>query len=474
MGNSSEEFDPIDRIWRWIEDRTGLKRLVLRPQPEFSLFSAHYWLGALAVMSFVVQAVTGFLLMTNYVPLYQTLPNGANNLAWQSVNYIINKVPYGALIATMHLYGAYAMIFIAFLHLVRNYLVGAFKKPRELMWILGMGLGLITLVYGFTGYLLPMNTVSYGATSVGVQLASYFPGVIGRVIPELLKGTIFPDNTLNRFFAFHVVLLPIAFIAILGIKIGLVFEAHGAHGPIEVSPTRGPRNRKVSWYPRLIWYSIGLFMFYLASLLIVSALFPITAGQEYTGGALGANVIPDWYFVWTDIILRASFFSNAYVIDGLLFMLGAVVLLVLMPWIDRSPAAHGAQRPLMSILFMAMIAELFALNAYGYLTTSAVEISSAFDIFEIFILVPLTVVLLGLAIYRYSPAYLVNEGKLWAIRPNWRLAEFEREKTSEAEVLVSSNAIRETGVQATVSPAKDSDAEYVSKSLTDAKRENPD
>ncbi len=424
MADKSAKSDPIEYFWRWVEDRTGLRRLILKPQPEFTLFNSHYWLGALAVVAFALQAVTGFLLMMNYVPLYQTTATGANNLAWQSVNYIITKVPFGALIATMHLYGAYAMILIAFLHLVRNYFSGSFKKPRELMWLLGMGLGVITLTYGFTGYLLPMNTVSYGATSVGVQLASYFPGWIGRVIPSLLKGTTFPDSTLNRFFAFHVVLLPIAFLAILGLKIGVVFEAHGAHGPMEVSPVRGPRRRSVNWYPRLIWYSIMMSLGYLAALLVVSSIFPISAGTEYTGGQLGGNIIPDWYFVWTDIILRASFFSNQYVLDGLLFMLGIVVILVFIPWIDRSKATHPAQRPLMTLLFTAMLSELFALNTYGYLTPSAVEIGGAGDILTIFVAVPLSVLVGGLAIYRFSSAYKVNEGKLWAIRPDWRLSDY--------------------------------------------------
>jgi len=444
--SSEKASDPIDYIWRWIEDRTGLKRLILKPQPEFTLFNPHYWLGALAVIAFAFQAVTGFLLMMNYVPLYRTLPTGAENLAWESVNNIIHNVPFGSLIASMHLYGAYAMVMIAFLHLVRNFLIGGYKKPRELMWILGIILGFITLVYAFTGYLLPMNTVSYGATSVGVQLASYFPGWIGRVVPSLLKGAVFPDDTLNRFFAFHVVLLPILFILVLGAKIGLVFEAHGASGPVEVSVEKGPRNRKVNWYPRLIWYSLGLTLVYFAALLIVSALFPISAGTEYTGGSLGANILPDWYFVWTDIVLRASFFSNQYVLDGLLTMVGVILLLTLIPWVDRSPARHPAQRPLISILFIALIGELFALTVYGYLTTTALEIASAGEIFEVFVFVPLTIVLLGLVIYRFSPAYVVNKGKLWAIKPEWDYAGIKQE-VEAAEALVSTNLYRgEAGV----------------------------
>ncbi|MEM0272563.1 MAG: cytochrome bc complex cytochrome b subunit [Thermoprotei archaeon] len=440
--NEEKATDPMDYIWRWIEDRTGLKRLILKPQPEFTLFNPHYWLGALAVIAFAVQAVTGFLLMINYVPLYRTLPTGAENLAWESVNNIIHNVPYGSLVASMHLYGAYAMVIIAFVHLVRNFLVGGYKKPRELMWILGIILGFITLLYAFTGYLLPMNTVSYGATSVGVQLASYFPGWIGKVVPSILKGAVFPDDTLNRFFAFHVVLLPILFIIVLGAKIGLVFEAHGASGPVEVSVERGPRNRKVNWYPRLIWYSLVLTLFYLAALFIISAVFPISAGTEYTGGSLGANILPDWYFVWTDIVLRASFFSNQYVLDGLLTMLGVILLLALIPWVDRSPARHPAQRPLISILFVALIGELFALTVYGYLTTTALEIASASEIFEVFVFVPISIILLGLVVYRFSPAYEVNKGKLWAIKPEWNYEEIKREAEAGG-MLVPANLYRD-------------------------------
>jgi quinol-cytochrome oxidoreductase complex cytochrome b subunit len=437
--------DPIDAIWRWIEERTGLRRLVLRPQPEFTLFNPHYWLGALAVISFVVQGFTGFFLMMYYVPQYVTTPFGAQNTAWQSVNYIITKVPYGALIASMHLYGAYAMIAIAFLHLLRNYYVGAYKKPRELMWILGMILGIITLLYAFTGYLLPMNVVSYGASSVGVQLASYLPGPIGRVLPELLKGTVFPDNTLNRFFAIHVVLLPILLLLVLGAKIGLVFEAHGAHGPVEISPKRGPRSRKVNWYPRLILYSMNLALFYLAILLIISALFPISAGTEYTGGPLGANILPDWYFVWTDIVLRASFFSGKYVVDGILAMLGVIVVIILLPFIDRSPTYHAAQRPLLTILWTAMVGELFGLTAYGYLTPSAQPVSTPIDIFVVYIAVPLVVIILGLVIYRFSPAYILNSGRLWGVKPAYTYKQY-LEEVRGSEVLVKTNALDQESI----------------------------
>lgn len=437
----SSSTDPVERIWRWIEDRTGLNRLILRPQPEFVL-SSHYWLGTLAVISFVVQGLTGFFLMMYYIPEYQTTAFGANNLAWQSVNNIINKVPYGALIASMHLYGAYAMIFIAFLHLLRNYYVGSYKKPRELMWILGMLLGVITLVYAFTGYLLPMNVISYGASSVGVQLASYLPGPLGKVIPAILKGTTFPDDTLNRFFAIHVVLLPILLLAVLGAKVGLVFEAHGAHGPVEVSPKKGSRSRPLDWYPKLIFYSLNLFLVYLVALLLISVAFPINAGTEYTGGPLGANVIPDWYFVWTDVVLRASFFSGKYVIDGLLSMLVVILVITLLPFIDRSPVYHAAQRPLLTILWTAMIGELFALTTYGYLTTTVAPIASAQEIFLVYFAVPVAVFVFGLAIYRTSTAYVYNRGRFVGVKP---VPVLRTQVEGSQKILVDSNAARQSG-----------------------------
>lgn len=419
--SEQESVDVFERVWKWIENRTGLRRLILRPQPEFMLYNAHYWLGALAVVAFVFQGITGFLLMMNYVPLYVTEPNGANNVAWQSVNNIIHNVPYGSLIASMHLYGAYAMIMIAFVHLVRNYFTGSYKKPREFMWLLGMALGVITLIYGFTGYLLPMNTVSYGATSVGVQLASYFPRPLNEIIPSILKGTIFPDNTLNNFFAFHVVLLPILFLAVLGGKIGLVFEAHGIAGPVEASDKRGFRNRKIEWYPRLILYSVSMTLLYLAALIAVSALYPISAGTPYTGGSLGGTVVPDWYFMWTDIVLRLGFFSGsvANVFGGLVAMGGVVLILVLIPWIDRSPAIHPAQRPIISILFTALIGELFTLDAYGYLHPNALPIVAPLSVLRDFLFVPAAITILGAVIYRYSPAYRVNRGRYWAVNPDW-------------------------------------------------------
>ena len=151
----------LNKIWGFVEDRTAMKRWALRPQPEFS-FKPSYWTGAFVANAFIYQVVSGMLLLLYYQPSTytnatytacgQTIGTLAPSpAAWCSTFYIIHSVPMGWLLITTHLYGAYAMIFLVFVHFFRGYYMGVYKAPREFSWMVGTLLMVLTLGMGFTG-----------------------------------------------------------------------------------------------------------------------------------------------------------------------------------------------------------------------------------------------------------------------------------------------------------------------------------
>ena len=156
---TSEANDgPLVQFVKWLDSRLGLSYPLLRPVPQYSI-NPFYWIGALTVVAFVIQGVTGIILLIWYVP--------DPTVAYQSTAYVFTSVNYGRFLETVHLYGAYAMILLAFMHMMRNYFVSSHKKPREMMWVVGMLMGFVTLGFGFTGYLLPWTVISVDADQRG-------------------------------------------------------------------------------------------------------------------------------------------------------------------------------------------------------------------------------------------------------------------------------------------------------------------
>ena len=209
----------------FLEERTGWRRLkqvlLLEPLPGGSRWAAAF--GSLLLFAFVVQVVTGILLTMNYAPSVET--------AWPSVNYIQEEVPLGAFIRAVHHWGSSAMVILLLVHLVQVFVWGAYKKPRELTWMVGVLLLLCTLGLAFTGYLLPWDQKAYWATKVGLGIASTTP-VIGDGLRNLLQGGPQMGNlTLTRFFT-HARLRPARAGRSLLVVVHLyLFRLHGVTPP---------------------------------------------------------------------------------------------------------------------------------------------------------------------------------------------------------------------------------------------------
>lgn len=201
----------------WIDYRTGVKDLTKDQLTDYRVpprLNKWYSLGGLALFVFGLQLFTGILLIVYYVP--------STEEAFSSVQRIMLEIPYGWFIRTSHAAGSHLMIVIILLHMVSVVVMGSYKKPRELTWLTGVALLYLTLGIAFTGYLLPWSQLSYWATTVATSIPEPIP-LIGPLIVKLIRGgeSINPD-TLNRFFALHVVVIPALMLALVGAHFYLI------------------------------------------------------------------------------------------------------------------------------------------------------------------------------------------------------------------------------------------------------------
>jgi ubiquinol-cytochrome c reductase cytochrome b subunit len=347
------------KIADWLESRLGLRATVLRPVPEYSL-KPFYWLGALTVVAFLMQAFTGLLMLIYYVP--------TTDQAYSSTTYIIKTVPLGWLLESMHLYGSYSMILLALLHMFRGYFASVHKKPREMMWVTGMLMGLVVLGFGLTGYLLPWTVVSKSATDVSIGMLSFLPAQIGSVLTFLLAGPGSNTGELSRFFDLHIAVLPAALLALLGLKMYL-FEVHGA-----AEPSAGPKESKeVPWFPRVFLYFAMIGSVFVAVVLLASAVFPISLAAEFSPQAASGYVPqPEWYFLSLYQVLKFASFEG----QGVYYAMGGVTvilaLFILLPFIDRGTRRDAGSRPLYTTIGLILVAELATLTVWGYFTPGQV------------------------------------------------------------------------------------------------------
>ncbi len=212
------------KIYAWLDERLSLGQLYTdlldRPEPK-----GNWWntLGSATLFLFIVQAVTGILLTAYYTP--------SPDHAYDSITYIMNGVTLGWLIRGIHHWGATLMVILVFVHMLRVFVTASFKYPRELTWLIGVGLFLLTLGMGFTGYLLPWSQQSYWATTVGTQIAGTVPFIGDLILKALRGGSDLSALTLERFFSAHIWMLPAALAGLIGLHIFLVMKHGESHWP---------------------------------------------------------------------------------------------------------------------------------------------------------------------------------------------------------------------------------------------------
>ena len=357
-----EEANPdnrrLVRLAKWVSSRTGATYPLLRPVPEYSM-NPFYWLGALSVVAFIIQGVTGIIMMLYYIP--------SPTAAYSTTQYIFKSVYFGQFLETIHLYTAYAMIMLVFMHMMRGYFVSVHKKPRELMWVTGMIMGFVTLGFGFTGYLLPWTVVSKAGTDVGVGMMAALPPPLANLAIFLTVGAGGDATELLRFYDLHAVVLPAALLGLLVVKMYML-ETHGVAEPVTGSLTERLK-RTLPIFPDVTVYLLELAAIFGVGMLLVSALFPIQLAPQYTPQAAAQIAAqPDWYFLWIYQILKISVFESAGIPVALTFVAAVLGAMTLLPFIDRGDTRRLIERPKFVILGAIFIAELIVLAVWGLYT----------------------------------------------------------------------------------------------------------
>jgi len=346
------------QVFEWLDHRTGIETAIRKFLYEDIPASSgwHQVFGSVAVFLFLVQAFTGILLAFNYAPT----PGEAYN----SMHYILTEVTTGRLMHGLHHWGASMMIVVVVLHMVQVFLFGSYKKPREATWIAGVILLLLTLAYGLTGYLLPWDNKAYWGTVVVTQIAAGVP-LVGPYLSRLLGST--GDVgvvTFARFYAVHVLLLPPATALLILAHIYLV-RKHG------VAPVPGDHEQPAKkFYPRQAFLdTLAVFTaFSILFTLAVVAHLPLERLADPSDTAYIPR--PEWYYLFLFQMLK--FFNGPMEVIGTVVLPGlAVLVLILIPFIDRSPLVRVSKR------VFAMGCILFAGAGWSALTLAAVKSTPA-------------------------------------------------------------------------------------------------
>jgi quinol-cytochrome oxidoreductase complex cytochrome b subunit len=214
------------KIYQWLDERLGFNSLYTglldRPEPE-----GNWWntLGSASLFLFVMQGLTGIFLTVYYTP--------SPDHAYDSIQYIMNDLAFGWLIRGIHHWGASLMVLVVFIHMVRVFVTASFKYPRELTWLIGIGLLLLTVGMGFTGYLLPWHQQAYWATTVGTRIAGTVPFIGDFILKALRGGPDLSALTLQRFFSAHIWILPGLLAALIGTHLFLIIKHGESHFPDE-------------------------------------------------------------------------------------------------------------------------------------------------------------------------------------------------------------------------------------------------
>ncbi|MBE0681978.1 MAG: cytochrome b N-terminal domain-containing protein [Anaerolineales bacterium] len=213
-----------NNIYNWLDERLGLNdmytNLLDRPEPKTTWWNT---LGSASMFLFIMQGITGIFLTVYYTP--------SPDHAYDSVQYIMEGVAFGWLIRGIHHWGATLMVILVFVHMLRVYYTASFKYPRELTWLIGIGLFLTTLGMGFTGYLLPWNQKAFWATTVGTQIAGTVPFLGEFILKSLRGGPELSALTLQRFFSAHIWIIPAILVALMGVHLYLIIKHGESHFP---------------------------------------------------------------------------------------------------------------------------------------------------------------------------------------------------------------------------------------------------
>jgi ubiquinol-cytochrome c reductase cytochrome b subunit len=419
-----------EKLLNWIDNRFPLSKMYKEHLSEYYApknFNFWYFFGSLALLVLVIQIVTGIFLVMHYKP-DASLNAAGIPVAFASIEYIMRDVPWGWLIRYMHSTGASMFFVVVYLHMYRGLIYGSYRKPRELVWVFGCAIFLVLMAEAFMGYLLPWGQMSYWGAQVIVNLFSAIP-FVGPDLALLIRGDfVVGDATLNRFFSFHVIAVPLV---LLGLVVAHIIALHevGSNNPdgIEIKANKDASGKPVDGIPFHPYYSVHDILGVAVFLMVFSAI--VFFAPELGGYFLEYNnfipadpmktpphIAPVWYFTPFYSMLRAITSEMMYVlvacvvlgavlgvaksalnaagkgavvagalvvsalmlsIDakfwGVVVMGGAVIILFFLPWLDNSPVKSIRYRPSwLKYLYAVFVINFLILGYLGVLPPSPV------------------------------------------------------------------------------------------------------
>ena len=366
------EQKPEKNLQDWVDNRFPLTETMEYHVTKYYApknFNFWYFFGSFALLVLVNQILTGIWLTMFY--------NNSAEGAFASVEYIMRDVEWGWLIRYMHSTGASFFFIVVYLHMFRGMMYGSYKKPRELLWIIGMVIFLLLMAEAFMGYLLPWGQMSYWGAQVIINLFGAIPFGIGDALTLWIRGDyVISGATLNRFFALHVIALPLALCALVFMHLVALHHV-GSNNPDGVEIKKGPKDANgnpvdgIPFHPyytvKDLWGAAGFLMLFVA----VIFFFPDGGGyfleapnfEPANAMKTPAHIAPVWYFAPFYTILRAV----PDKLMGVIAMGGSIAVLFVLPWLDRNPVKSIRYRSWIYKAALALFVVAFAI--LGYLGT---------------------------------------------------------------------------------------------------------
>ncbi len=420
---------PLGKLIVWTDQRFPLMALYKSQVSEYYApknFNLWYYFGSLAMVVLVLQIVTGIFLTMNYKP--------DAKLAFGSVEYIMRDVSWGWLIRYMHSTGASMFFIVVYLHMMRGLMYGSYRKPRELLWIFGCMIYLCLMAEAFFGYLLPWGQMSYWGAQVIINLFAAIP-LIGPDLAIWVRGDFnIGDATLNRFFAFHVIAIPLVLLGLVAAHLMALHEV-GSNNPdgIEINKHLDPKTgTPLDGIPFHPYYTVKDIMGVVVFLMVFTAIvfFAPEMGGYFLEGPnfvpanplqTPAHIAPVWYFTPFYAMLRAvpselASFLPATQFYGVAVMGGAVMILFVLPWLDRGKVKSVRYRgPIFRWFLTAFVISFVILGYLGVVPTTVwgqMPKMWLFDGMDVATLVARILTIIYFAFFLLMPWYTAKDKEL--------------------------------------------------------------
>ena len=358
-------------IMDWVDSRLGVRDLMFANLGGYLLprnINIWYTLGAVLMAMFGLQFLTGILLLVYYVP--------DTEKAFASVTAIMNDVPYGWLIRYLHVVGSNLIIVVLLAHMLSVLFMGSYKRPRELTWVSGFIIFNLSLAFCLTGYLLPWSQLSFWATTVATDAAGAVPVIGDQIIEFMRGGPTVGEATLGRFFALHVMGLPMIFLGLVGFHLFCVRRAGISSPPFgdDYRPQKPypffhheEHPGGVPFHPNYTIKDLSMVFFVLALLVAITfyapwLFIPLDALEPADPFFTPEHIKPEWYFLWAYQTLKI--FPSELL--GLASQGAAMGFLAVLPFLDRSPERRPAKRPIFVTLYLLGILLFVGLSIWGH------------------------------------------------------------------------------------------------------------